>query len=163
MPSESQRFQVLEAMQTKLRQMDGSPNYHNAVKSASVVLDPAINLLTVPSTELPYFIIEPTPEGSKFYMPAMRLKHQFQVVITGRQDAATGIGTARKAQAWERLIQDVEYALTHTGTVDDVTLGGKCTDIRLLEATPGFDLGMTTTIVVVQPAVVTLLRSYGTP
>lgn len=162
-PADSQRLQVLEAIQTKLRQMNGGASYHNTVKSASVVLDPAVNILTLPTTELPFFIIEPTTEGSKFYMPAMRLRHQFQVVVTGRQDIPTGTGTSRKTQTWEKLIADIEFAVTHTGTTDDVTLGGKCVDVRLLEPTPGFDLGGSPTIVVVQPMVVHLVRSYGTP
>lgn len=158
MPTDPLRYRVLEALQTKLRAINGAPNYHSTVKSASVVLDPAVNILTVPPTECPFFIVEPTPEGSKFYMPSMRLKHQFQVAITARMDAETGLGTSLKTVAWERLLADIEVALTQ-----DITLGGLAVDVRLLEATPGFDLGAVTTIVVVQPVLCTLIRSYGLP
>lgn len=157
-PTDPLRLRVLEALQTKLRAINGNPTYHSTVKASSVVLDPAVNILTVPTTETPFFIVEPTSEGSKFYMPSLRLRHQFQVTITARVDAVTGLGTARKTQAWERLIADMEVALTQ-----DITLGGLVVDVRLLEATPGFDLGATTTIIVVQPVVCTLIRTYGAP
>lgn len=157
-PADSQRLQVLEAIQTKLRAITAGALYNNTVKSTSVVLDPTVNIMTVPTTETPFFMVEPTPEGSKFYMPSMRLKHNFQVVITARVDAATGTGTSRKTEAWEKLIADIEVALTR-----DITLGGVAVDIRLQEPTPAFDLGAVTTIIVVQPVTVTLIRTYGSP
>lgn len=158
LPAKSQRLQALEAIQTKLRAISGQPTYNFQVKSTSVVLDPSVNILTVPPTELPYFIVEPTPDGSKFYMPAMRLKHQFQVAVTARIDAESAVGTARKTEAWEKLIHDIEVALTR-----DITLGGVAVDVRLQEATPGFDLGAVSTIIVVQPLIVTMIRTYGEP
>ena len=157
-PADPLRQQVLEAIQVKLRAINGNPTYFNTVKSTSVVLDPAVNLLTLPPTECPYFIIEPTPEGSKFYMPSMKLKHTFQVAITARQDAPGGTSTSRKMETWEQLVADIEVALTQ-----DITLGGIAVDVRLGEATPGFDLGAPVTVVVVQPLTVLLIREYGKP
>ena len=158
-PSNPLRQQTLEAIQTKLRAINGNPTYFSTVKSTSVVLDPGVNMFTVPSTELPFFIVEPTPEGSKFYMPAMRMQHRFQVVITARNDAPGGTSTSRKMETWERLIADIEVAMTR-----DVTLGGIAADVRLTEATPGFDLNaQASTIIVVQPLNVLLVREYGKP
>lgn len=157
-PAASQRYQVLQAMQTKLRAITAGALYNYTVKSTSVILDPSVNIMTVPTTETPFFMVEPTPEGSKFYMPSMRLRHQFQVSITARVDAVTGTGTSRKTEAWEKLIADIEVALTR-----NITLGNIAVDVRLLEPTPAFDLGAVTTIIVVQPVMVTLVRSYGSP
>lgn len=157
-PTDPLRQQVLEAIQVKLRAINGNPTYFFIVKSTSVVLDPAVNILTLPPTEMPYFIVEPTPLGSKFYMPAMKLRHEFQVVITARHDAPGGTSTSRKMETWEQLIADIEVAMTR-----DITLGGVAVDTRLLEATPGFDLGDKPTIIVIQPLVVKIIREYGKP
>lgn len=158
-PVDPLRQQALEAIVTKVRGISGSPLYFNYVKAASVVLDPSVNIITLPATELPFFIVEPMPPGSKFdYMPAMRLRHEFHVLITARQDAPTGTSTDRRMKTWEHLIADIEVALTR-----DITFGGIAVDVRLLEPTPGFDLGASPTIIVVQPLVVRLIREYGKP
>lgn len=155
-PTDSLRQTVLERMKAKLQAIAGNPLYFNTVKATSVTTEPDGNIMTLPPTEMPYFIIEPTPDGSKFYMPSMRLKHQFQVLITARDDAPS---RNLKMQTWERLIADIEVALTR-----DITLGGAAVDVRVLEATPGFDLNPTTpTIIVVQPVMITLIRTYGQP
>lgn len=152
------RYRVLEAIQTKLRGINGGPNYHNTVKSSSVVLDPSVNIITIPTTECPYFMVEPTPEGSKFYMPSLRMREEFQVVVTARADAPTGTDRSVKTLTWERLIADIEKAI-----MQDFTLGGLAVDVRIGTATPAFDLGAITTIIVVQPMTVRLIRTYGSP
>lgn len=159
-PTTPLRQQVLEALQVKLQAISGNPTYFNTVKSTSVVLDPGKgpNIMTIPSTELPFFIIEPTDAGSKFYMPSLRLREEFQVTITARQDVEGPIHTRNKMQVWERLIADIEVAMTR-----DITLGGLVVDTRVQIPTPGFDLGATTSIFVVQPVVCRLIRTYGSP
>ena len=161
-PTDPLRVQVLEAVQTKLRAINGNPTYFNTVKSASVVLDPGLgpNMLLVPSTELPYMIVEVMPSGSKFYMPSMRMKEDFQIAVIARNDtpasASTNLG--RRMDTWEQLIADIEVALTR-----DITLGGLAVDVRLLTPTPAFDMAASSTIVVVQPVAIKLIREYGKP
>ena len=158
-PSDPLRQQVLEAIQTKLRAIVAGALYFNTVKSTSVVLEGNANLMTMPHTEDPYFIVEPTPEGSRFYMPAMRMKNNFQVSITARNHAPGGTGLSRKMETWEQLLADIEVALTR-----DITLGGLVIDVRLLEPTPGYDLNQQSPMVmVVQPLICTLIRTYGSP
>jgi hypothetical protein len=160
-PTDPLREQILEAIKVKLQAIDGTSIYFNTVKSTSVVLDPAVNIFSLPPTEMPFFIIEPMVSGSKFYMPAMKLRHEFQVLITARADVVTTISltnTSRKTKTWEELLADIEVALTR-----DITLGGLCVDVRLLEATPGFDLGSSPSVFVNQPLVVKLIRTYGSP
>ena len=158
-PSDSLRQQVLEAIQTKLRAITAGALYFNTVKSTSVALESSVNLMTLPQTEDPYFIVEPTPEGSRFYMPSLRIKNNFQIAITARNHASGGTGTGRKMEAWEQLLADIEVALTR-----DITLGGLCVDVRLLEPTPGYDLNQQSpSVIVVQPVVCMLIRTYGSP
>lgn len=159
MPTDPLRQQVLEAVQTKLRAIAAGSLYFNTVKSTSVVLEMTTNLLTVPKTEVPYLIVEPTPEGSRFYMPSLRVKNNFQIVVTGMTYAATGTTSGRRMEAWEQLLADIEVSLTR-----DITLGGLCVDVRCLEPTPGYDLNQQSPLVtVVQPVVCDLIRSYGSP
>lgn len=161
-PSDPLRVQVLEAVQTKLRGINGNPTYFNTVKSTSVVLDPGVgpNMLLVPATELPYFIVEVTPSGSKFYMPSMRMKEDFQIAVIARNDVATNLGTnlTRRMETWEQLIADIEVALTR-----DISLGGLAVDVRLQTPTPAFDMSASPSVVVVQPVVIRLIREYGKP
>ena len=157
-PTDPIRQQVLEALQTKLRAINGNPTYFHTVKSTSVYTDPAVNILTAPPTEAPLFVIEPTPEGSRFFMPSMRIKNDFQVTITAVGYASGPIHTRSRMEAWEQLIADIEVALTR-----DITLGGIVIDTRVMEPTPGFDLGASPMIIVVQPVVVKLIRTYGSP
>lgn len=152
------RLRILEALQTRLRGIDGQGNYYFAFKSGSVVLEPTANILTLPPTECPGAVIEPTPEGSRFFMPAFRMRNQFQVSITAFADAPGGTSTSRRAETWEKLIADLERAIT-----TDITLGGLVIDMRLQEPTPGFDLGASPRVVVVQPLVCNVIRAYGEP
>lgn len=157
-PTDPYRQQAIEAIATKLRAINGNPLYFNTVKSTSVATDPVVNPLTAPPTEAPYFWVEPTDLGSRLYMPAMRLKNNFQVVVTAVNYAVGPAHTRSKMETWEQLIADIEVALTR-----DITLGGIAVDVRLLEPTPGFDLGASPIITVLQPVVVNLIRSYGQP
>lgn len=157
-PTSSLRQQAIEAVATALRGINGNPTYHNTVKHAGcVVTDPAqgMNILTLPPTELPYFIVEPLDSGSKVYMPSMRVREDFQIVITARQDSPD---RASKMATWEHLIADIEVALTR-----DITLGGLVVDTRVGPSSPGFDMGNTPTVFVVQPVMLRLIRTYGSP
>lgn len=156
-PTDPLRQQAIEAVATALRAINGEPTYFFRVKSTSVVTDPGMgqNILTLPPTETPYFIVEPLPSGSKFYMPSMRVRHDFQVAITARADAPD---RSLKMQTWERLIADIEVALTR-----DITLGGIAVDARCEESTPGFDLSQSPSVFVIQPVTINLIRTYGSP
>lgn len=105
-------------------------------------------------------IVEVMPSGSKFYMPSMRMKEDFQIAVIARNDtpasASTNLG--RRMDTWEQLIADIEVALTR-----DITLGGLAVDVRLLTPTPAFDMAASSTIVVVQPVAIKLIREYGKP
>lgn len=159
-PATSRRLAVLEAIQTALRGIDGNPTYHHKVKSTSVVLDPAVNILTVPASESPYFIIEPTPEGSKQHMPAGRVAHWFQVTISARGECEGGSRPNRKTEASEKLLADIEVAIAA-----DITLGGLVVHAILdVEPTIWYDLNPTaTSVVVVQPLRCKIIRTNGEP
>lgn len=157
-PTDPLRQQVLEAIAVKLRAITAGALYFNTVKSTSVYTEPVVNPLTAPETEAPLFFVEPSEAGSRFYMPSMRVKNNFQVIITGVAYATGPAHTRSKMETWERLIADIEVALTR-----DITLGGIAVDTRVLEPTPGFDLGQTPLVTVIQPVTVDLIRTFGSP
>ena len=158
MPAKSQRQRIIEALQTKLRAIDAASGlYHYPVAHASQVsIDPTDNVLTVNGAELPFYVIEPTPDGSREFYPAMQIVDQVEFNVQCRKDCEDADPAAR-ATTWENLIADVEVALTQ-----DVTLGGLVYDVRLGTPRPFVGVG-SNIVVVVQPVTVRLHRTYGEP
>lgn len=152
----SKRDDVLDAICAALRAMTTGGGYTYTVRAASVVRDP-VNILAVPDTNLPFFVVEPSPQGDTRYMPANQVQHDFAVLVTARI-TAPGIAPDRKSKAWERLIADLEKALTV-----DITLGGLCSDVRLGEPSPLTGVGPDNIVIVTQPLTVKLWRTYGRP
>lgn len=154
--SVSERAAILESLQAAVRAINGVAPYTYAVKTGSVSLDPTDDVWTVPSTEAPYVVIEPLPEGSRDYQPANQVKDTFLVAITARIDV-TGVAPNRRMVAWEAWSADVERAVTV-----DITRGGHAVDTRLREPQPLLGVG-TNQVYVRQVAEMRLYRTYGQP
>lgn len=152
----SKRDGVLDDLCTTLRAMRKANGYTWDVQTESVTRDP-VNILAVPEASLPFFMVEPTPQGSFRFMPAMQVQHDFNVLITARVDA-NGNEADRKSKAWEALIADLEKAL-----VADITRGGRASDTRLGEPSPLVGLGTDGIVIVTLPLTIKLWRTYGQP
>ena len=122
------RGQTLEAIADRLKAMTVAGGYHWTVKATSVHLDP-INLLALPETELPAFLVE-TSDNVREFMPANCLEDEFDVLITGVVHA-NGTEVDRKTKAGENFIGDIEKTLCI-----DITLGGLLFDLRVVKADP---------------------------
>jgi hypothetical protein len=159
MASKSVRQRIVEALQAALRAIDDSGAYHYPVNDPSQVsVDPTTNVLTSNGADLPLYVIEPTPEGSRTFYPAMQLVSEFEVNVQARMDAEDGdpTGAARLA-CWENLAHDIEKALAV-----DVTLGGLVYDVRVQEPRPFVGVG-SNIVILVQPVTLRLHRTYGEP
>jgi hypothetical protein len=157
-PAKSQRQRIIEALQDALQAIDGvSGLYHYPVAHESQVsIDPTDNVLTVNGADLPFYVIEPTPDGSREFFPAMQLKDEFELNVHARKDCEDGDPVGR-VTTWENLVADMEVALTQ-----DVTLGGLVYDVRLGTPRPFVGVG-SNIVIVVQPVTVRLHRTYGEP
>lgn len=153
----SKRLQILERLQTVLQGATDAAVYNYPVRHASAVtLDVTVNLTTVNNVDLPFTVIEPTPEGTKTYHPGEHLVEIFRVNLHRRYDADAG-DQATKATVWEHLAADLERALTA-----DVTLSGLVYDTRLLTPQPFVGVG-SNVVILVQPIEMRVHRGYGTP
>lgn len=153
MPSNPNRLAVLLNLQTTLQGMTGV-SYHFPVVSTSVTLDPTINLLTgVGIPDLPFYLIEPTPDGEKTYYPAEQLVEVMSVNILGRVDCDPSDPLAR-VTTWEKMAADLELALEA-----DTTRGGHACDTRLLTPQPFMGPG-SNAVILVQPLRITIYRPY---
>lgn len=148
--------QVLNALAAKLRAMTIAGGYHYDVKPTSVVTE-LVNILTVPETELPFFMVEPTPGGMRDWHPANELEVIFPVLITARV-MANGTASDRKFQAGLNLLGDLERALTQ-----DITLGGLLFDLRVQPAEPLVGLGNDNQVLVMPEVLCHYHRTYGVP
>jgi hypothetical protein len=152
--ADSNRLAVLKDIQTALRAIGAGYNY--PVASASqVTLDPTVNLITGAGLpDLPAYVVEPTPNGSKEYYPAEQLKEEFVVNVLGRMDADPADPTS-KATTWENMAADIEKALEL-----DTTRSGHACDTRLLVPQPFTGVG-SNIVIIVQPVRVTMYRKYA--
>lgn len=157
MPGKSNRQLIVEAVQAALRNIAGAAYHYPLGDPASQVsVDPTENLLTRNGADLPFYVIEPTPDGSREFYPAMQLKSEFEINVQGRKDAETA-DQAAKLATWENMAADLEVALTQ-----DVTLGGLCYDVRLGEPRPFVGVG-SNIVILVQPVTIRVHREYGVP
>lgn len=150
------RLRLLHSLATALRGIRQADGYYYTVKPESVMLDP-VNILTVAATALPVFLVEPSTEGVRTYQPANRLEYAFFASITARVEADS-LGASRKTEAWERLLADIERALTR-----DITREGLAIDTRLGEPTPLSTIGPDSMVLVLQPVELRHVRVYGEP
>ena len=157
-PADSVHLAILQDLQAAVRGINGPPTYHFTVKAASVVLDPGVQITNVPSTELPYVVIEPDSRGTFTYLPSMRVREAFHVLLTARADAPTGLDTSRKVTTWESLQADLEVAVTR-----DITRGGHAIDTRIVQVEPACDAGAGVMTLVRMLLRIALIRTYGQP
>lgn len=153
---DSKRGQILTAIADRLRTMTVAGGYHWTVKAEGVKTDPE-NILTVPETELPVFLVE-FARGQREFNAANQLESFVTVLITARA-AASGLDPVRKVQLGENLLADIEKALTV-----DITLGGLLFDLRVQEPDPTFaGFGNVNTVIVLQEVECHWHRTYGAP
>lgn len=151
-----QRLALLRDVQAALRAIQDPSVYFYPARPENVFLDP-VNLMGLPSTSLPAFVVEPDNTGRRSYQPAEVLRYEFAVLITARVDAE-GIATDRKTVAGEKLLADIERALTV-----DITRGDRAVDTRLDEPVTSCDVGASNMVVVRQPLRILHFRQYGQP
>lgn len=148
------RLRVLKNLQTTLQGMTDPADYHFPVTHPSQVsLDPTLGLITGQAGSDRLIVIEPSPDGGKEYYPAEQLTEDFTVNIASRA-AADAANPVARAEAWERLIADLEKRLTL-----DLERGGLACDTRLLAAQPFMAVG-SNLVGVVQPVVMKIYRAY---
>lgn len=154
--AESKRHQVIDAIVAALRAISGA-EYHYPLQSAKQVSDdPTTQLLTVNAYDLPKYVVETTPEGTRDFYPGSHMVEFMNLNVQGRYDVKDGDPTAR-ATALENMAHDIEKALTV-----DVTLGGLVYDTRVMVPRGFVGLG-SEIVILVQPVTVRIHRTYGEP
>jgi hypothetical protein len=154
---DTRRGKVIAALAERVRAMTTAAGYHWTVKPTSVRVDPE-NILLVPEPELPAFQVEISPANAREFLPANELEDTFRVLITGRA-VASGLAPNRKTVAGENLIGDLERVLA-----EDITLGGRLFDLRIVAADPvlaGF--GTDNNVIVMVEVECSLHRQHGQP
>lgn len=150
------RGQAIEALAARLKAMTTAGGYHWTVKAASVKLDPE-NLLALPETEYPAFLVEAS-DNVRDFLPANCLDDEFDVLVTGIV-AANGVAVDRKTKAGENLIGDIERTLCV-----DITLGGLLFDLRVVKADPVLaGIGTQNKVVVMVVVRCSQHREHGLP
>lgn len=146
-------------MQTALQAISVGSGYFNTVKPTSVVLDD-VELLTIPSTETPYFIVghlvEPVARNFETTKPTGILE-KWRVTVDARIDAP-GTGTARKLTALTQLEADVEKALCV-----DLQRGGLAQYTYTGQATCYTNFAQQNIAMLRIPVEILLRREYGVP
>jgi hypothetical protein len=150
------RQRIIEAVQEALQGITGSEFHYPVADASQVSVDPTDNVLTINGADLPFYIVEPTPDGSRTFYPAMQMVSEFELNIHARYDAETA-DKAAKMTVWENLAHDIEKKLA-----EDVTLGGLCYDVRVGEPRPFVGVG-SNIVVLIQPVTIRLHRTYGEP
>jgi hypothetical protein len=154
-PPDPIRLSVLKSMQTALQGISTAAGYYFDVRAEAVTLDRR-NLAT--ATLLPAFVINSGAGGTRTYFPSMRMREIFPVVIYGRADAMGIRDMSRRQTIFERLVADLERALTR-----DITRGGLAVDTRLQSPLePYMEMDPINSVYIEQPVDVTLRRVYGT-
>jgi hypothetical protein len=156
-PLDSVRLKVQKNLQTTLQGMTDAAVYHYPVNSPSQVsLDPTVNLLTKGGPDLPFYLIEVTPDGNREFFPSEQIVDVLTVNIIGRYDGASDDPTS-KVTVWENLAADLEVALEA-----DMTRAGLASDTRCMTPQPFTGVGSNIVIVVV-PVQIKIYRQYGRP
>jgi hypothetical protein len=156
--ADSTRLRILKNVRTTLQANTVAGGYNYTVAAGSVSLDPTVNLMTINGVDLPFIVIEATPDGNIQYFPSEQKYEIFRLNLIARVDAINGaLDPTARADAWEKMIADFEKALTV-----DHTRGGNAVDTRL--GTPAPFVGVGSPIcVIVQPVDVKFYRRYGDP
>lgn len=153
--ADSNRLAVLKHIQQTLQGMTGGGYHYPILDPKQVTLDPTVNLITGAGLpDLPCYVVEPTPNGTKDYYPAEQLKEEMIVNILGRMDADPSDPLA-KVTTWENMAADLELALEA-----DTTRAGHACDTRLLVPQPFTGVG-SNIVILVQPVRVTMYRKYA--
>lgn len=156
-PGKSTRQLILENLQATLQGMTDPAVYHYPVANAKqVTLDPTVNLLTQGFPDLPFYVIEPTPDGNREFYQSEQIVDNFVVNITGRYDGDSADPAAKMA-IWENIAADLEVALEA-----DMTRGGHACDTRCMTPQPFTGIG-SNVVIVVQPVHLKIYRRYGVP
>ncbi len=156
MATTSQRQLIIEALQAALRAISGGDYHYPLTDASQVTVDPGMQLLGPVLSDLPLYVLETTPDGSKTYQPAKQILEVVRVNIHARYDADP-VHPASKLAVFENLKADMERALTV-----DITLGGLVCDVRLLTAAEFVGMG-SPVVIVTQPVEARFSRTYGSP
>ena len=156
--ADSQRLAIRKNLQAALQAISRASGYHNDVKATSVRRDP-VYLLTVPPTELPFFVLGETDPLQRVFTPALGVEDHILVKLYARVDSP-GLDTSQKDDAFENLLADIERALTV-----DITRGGNASDTRLHPAEAAAMGAANQPIVILSQAIEIrgALRIYGQP
>ena len=156
MATTSQRQLIIEALQDKLQAITGSDYHYPLTSAAQVTVDPGMQILGPVLSDLPIYVIETTPDGTKQYLAASQLLEVMRVNIHARHDADP-VNPSSKLSVFENLKSDMERALAV-----DITLGGLAVDVRLFTAAEFVGMGQPI-VIVTQPVEIRLYRAYGSP
>jgi hypothetical protein len=157
MPPDPKRLGVLKAMKAVAQGITGAAYHFPVTNPKSVTLDPTFNLMVAPGIDLPLYVIEPDPDSTRDFYPAMQVRDVMTGTITGRKDVADVVDPDARANAWEKMAADLEKAFAV-----DVTLGGLVYDLRLKTPAPFVGVG-TDVVMVVVPWEARMHRTYGEP
>ena len=156
-PSDPVRQLILLNLQTTLQGMTDPASFHFPVPNAdAVTLDPTVAILTRGFPDLPFYMVEPTPDGKREFWQSEQITDDFTVNVIGRYDADSA-DPSSKMKIWEKLAADVEVALEA-----DMTRGGHVSDTRCAPVQPFTAVGSNIVIVVI-PVVMKIYRRYGRP
>jgi hypothetical protein len=156
-PSDPVRQLILLNLQSTLQGMTDADTYHYPVPDPScVTLDPTRNPLTQNGADLPFYLIEPTPDTRREWFQSEQIADDFSVNIIGRVDADPS-DPLGKMKAWEKLAADLEVALEV-----DMTRNGHACDTRCMPVQPFTGVGSNVVIALV-PVVIKIYRRYGRP
>lgn len=155
---------ILQDVQMHLRRISVQAGFFHTVQSSAVRLERE-DLITWPGP-VPVVLVFRTPDGSRSYQPANRLKQILQLSVLARMDA-DGTDPNRKAVVVERLLADIEKSLTSDAPgappSSGITRGGLAIDTRLLESSDWFGFGSNNAVLIEQPVNIHLVRVYGQP
>jgi hypothetical protein len=149
---------LVARLRTSITRANG---FYIDVKSESVQQD-EINVLNLPDSLLPFFLVQPTERGTFTFEPANQLKEEFYVAVTMRMDA---VGTAadRKTTIQERLIADFERAIASVNGADIWWDPLPISDVRPQKAVPLQSPGVDQVVIVIVPILVWIHRTFGQP
>jgi len=162
MPTVPIELQLADRLLVALRAMSVAGGYFFEPKFSSVSTDP-VEILLVAESELPYLhvVFPDVAGGSRRFFPADQIKDGVPGMILARVDVGEDIPGA-KLTAATQMSADLERALSIRNDTP-AWHGGLAVDCRLARPQHSYGLGRDTKVIVQQPFVVSLYRSYGEP
>lgn len=158
--ADPKRLQIMQAAATALRAINGGSTYWYTVKAASVQLDVLTTLLNMPSTNLPGFVIEASPNSERVLEGGLVIKDAFDFIVLGRVDVDGSASGDKKVTAGEKLAHDVEVALA----VDErLGMPSLVISARTQPAEVIYDAGTTNAVFVGTRVRCLYKRNYGQP